>query len=243
MEQITVASPPRVAAALIRWHLACGDDRFFESTECFDPLPDTDTDPEDAPPGVILLQCVRALPRAGLTGCSIMVHDLCGRTTVSFAAANNPSWAANDQAVLRDKLVTAFGKSVVPDPEPLPVAALLSQAEALTWSTVDAPLDEPLRLVLGPDAPQPHATVPPAEPETLLEAAPVFTSWETPIEDMFGPTFELARLIADDVRTADDLPDLDSTEPGPITQIEWLSDAELTLIWPKDPELEPSAGR
>jgi hypothetical protein len=255
MEHLTVALPPAVVAGLIRWHLACGDDRFFEATECAGLDADEESGRQHA---VILLQCVRALPRAGLTGCSIMISDVTGRTIVTFSAAGGPSWAAqSEQELLREKVVSALEGHIRPEPDLPSGADLLAQAtrlvpparrprsqRRLTPAVTQAAV--PKARPAAPKA-RPAGAVPAAArkaalapaPAALADASPTLQPAGLTVEDTLSPSLELARLIANDPRTADDLPDLNPDGPGPITQIEALSEADVQLIWPGEAELQP----
>ncbi|MDR1807163.1 MAG: hypothetical protein LBR33_04490 [Propionibacteriaceae bacterium] len=237
METLTVTLPPAEAAALVRWRLGCGHDRFFDPRDSADP---TMTEAE----GVILLQSVRPLPRAGFLGCSIMINNLTGPTRVSFAAANDDPWAqVGDQERLRTRLVETFAGSIVAEAEPT-LAELIALSDAVLPPEARSSAPRvpsyvvPLVRLRGPVDPPP----PPATPlhERLAVTLGLVNAVPTaPPDHVFEPTVELARLIANDIRTADDLPDLAATGPGPITQIEALSETQLLMLWPLDPELEP----
>ena len=267
MDTLTVNLSPAKAAALVRWHLTCGDDRFLDTMEHFtssaDGAPTGDGDPT-----VILLQSVRALPRAGLSGCSVIIHNVTGVTRVSFAAAEDNAWATvTDSDVLRNKMSQAFQAYQLPDPDvvsgqnlqvlartiadhrpaPAPVAPLHRRLRL----TLDLPLFGPVPLTPPPTptvAPRPGRR--PARPAALV-ATPLHErlglvlglaevpsvmvprptakplSPTTPdLSGIFDPTLELADLLANDVRTEDDLPDR-SGETGPITAIEALSAAQV----------------
>jgi len=271
LDTLTVDLSPAKAAALVRWHLGCGDDRFLDTTEHVGLSAADGASPAGGDdPTVILLQSVRALPRAGLCGCSIIIHNVTGVTRVSFAAAEDNPWAAvTDSAVLRDKLSRAFEAYKLPDPEvvagrnlrglarsiadhrpaPIPVAPLHRRLRL----TLDLPLFGPVPLTPPPTptvAPRP-ARRPWPEPVAVVTAplsdrlgltlglgplvtdlaaprlAPTPDSSTTPdFLEVFDPTLELAHLLANDVRTEDDLPDR-SGDIGPITAIEALSAAQV----------------
>ena len=188
----------------MRWHLACGDNRFFESTEHFGPTgSDDEATGEGEGPAVVLLQSVRALPRAGLSGCSIMIHNVTGVTRVSFTAAEDNPWAAvSDSDVLRDKLARAFDVYLLPDPEVVGAqkVRVLTEKIAAHRPTPPpvAPLDRRLRQTLdlprvGPAPqtlpPSPTVVIPPAAASSTAPAATAAAS--APLHERLGLTLGL----------------------------------------------------
>ncbi|MDR0991111.1 MAG: hypothetical protein LBL92_07115 [Propionibacteriaceae bacterium] len=260
MQTLTVDLTPSQAAALVRWHLSCGDDRFFEATDDFGTNDNATVYDTGCDAPVILLQTARVLPRSGLSGCSILISNLTGVTRVAFATVDDGSWlTAPTRERLRHKLLTAFEAHLLPDPVGPSTADLIAQAKALTTpiadrdatvaadlaeanteltaatlaaplaadqlATADASPETELEPIAAPwwhnSGPQPHPS--PLEPDGLSDA-----DFFDLMAGVFDVTLELAELMANDVRTADDRPD--PYGPGPITEIEALTADEVDAL-------------